>query len=82
MRIHRLSPISTLYGYTSNHPGGYIASLPDLKGPVVGEGNTYEEALADAKSAIPFQIETFGQDVLEANSPVLETFVAEAVMAT
>jgi hypothetical protein len=35
-----------------------------LKGVVVGEGDTYEEALADVKSAIRFYIETFGPDVL------------------
>ena len=31
-----------------------------LKGVVVGEGDTYEEALADVKSAIRFHAETFG----------------------
>jgi predicted RNase H-like HicB family nuclease len=48
---------------------------------VVGEGDTYEEALADVKSAIRFHIETFGQEVLEVESPVLEAFVAEAGVA-
>jgi len=43
---------------------------------VVGEGNTYEEALADIKSAIKFHIETFGDDTLELEENV-ETFVAE-----
>ena len=32
-----------------------------IKGIVVGEGDTYEEALADVKSAIQFHIETFRQ---------------------
>ncbi len=35
-----------------------------LPGGVVGEGDTYEEALADVKSAIAFHIETFGPGVL------------------
>ena len=48
---------------------------------VVGEGDTYEEALADVKSAIAFHIETFGADVLEDDSLVLEAFVAEARVA-
>jgi predicted RNase H-like HicB family nuclease len=60
------------------HPDGYIAYPLGLKGIVVGEGDTYEEALADVKSAIRFHIETFGQDVLEEESSVLEVFVAEA----
>ena len=41
------------------HSDGYIAYPLDLEGVVVGEGDTYEEALADAKSAIRFHIETF-----------------------
>ena len=47
------------------HPDGYIAYPLGLKGVIVGEGDTYEEALSDVKSAIKFHIETFGQDVLE-----------------
>ncbi len=62
------------------HSEGYIAYPLGLKGIVVGEGDTYEEALADVKSAIRFHIETFGPEVLEAESPVLEAFVAEAVV--
>jgi predicted RNase H-like HicB family nuclease len=63
------------------HPDGYVAYPLGLKGVVVGEGNTYEEALADVTSAIRFHIETFGQDMLEMDSPVLEAFVAEAGVA-
>jgi len=63
------------------HADGYVAYPLGLKGVVVGEGDTYEEALADVKSAIRFHIETFGQDVFEAESPVLEAFVAEAGVA-
>jgi predicted RNase H-like HicB family nuclease len=60
------------------HADGYVAYPLGLKGVVVGQGDTYEEALADVKSAIQFHIETFGKEVLEAESPVLEAFVAEA----
>ena len=60
------------------HADGYVAYPLGMKGVVVGEGDTYEEALADVKSAILFHMETFGQDVFEAESPVLEAFVAEA----
>ena len=63
------------------HPDGYVAYPLDLKGIVVGEGDTYEEALADVKSAIRFHIDTFGREVLEIESPVLEAFVAEAGVA-
>ena len=60
------------------HPEGYVAYPLGLKGVVVGEGDTYEEALADVKSAIAFHIETFGDEALDNDSPVLEAFVAEA----
>lgn len=60
------------------HPDGYVAYPLGLKGVVVGQGDTYEEALADVKSAIRFHIETFGEEVLEVEPPILEAFVAEA----
>ena len=47
------------------HPDGYVAYPLGLKGIVVGEGDTYEQALADVRSAIRFHIETFGQEVLD-----------------
>jgi predicted RNase H-like HicB family nuclease len=64
------------------HPDGYIAYPLGLRGVVVGEGDTYEEALADVKSAIQFHVETFGLDtVLDVEVPVIEAFVAEAGVA-
>jgi predicted RNase H-like HicB family nuclease len=59
------------------HPDGYVAYPLGIKGVVVGEGDTYEEALSDVKSAIRFHIDTFGADVLEVEPPILEAFVAE-----
>jgi predicted RNase H-like HicB family nuclease len=60
------------------HPDGYVAYPVGLNSVIVGEGDTYEQALADVKSAIQFHIETFGRDELEIESSVLEVFVAEA----
>lgn len=60
------------------HADGYVAYPLGINGAIVGEGDTYEEALADVKSAIRFHIETFGLDVLDTDSPILEAFVAEA----
>jgi len=57
------------------YPDGYVAYPLGLKGIVVGQGDTYEEALADVKSAITFHIETFGEQVLESKSPVLEALL-------
>lgn len=63
------------------HTDGYVAYPLGLKGVVVGEGDTYEEALADVKSAIAFHAETFGPEVLDGESLVLEAFVTEAAVA-
>jgi len=60
------------------HSDGYIAFPLGVKGVVVGEGDTYEDALADVKSAIAFHIETFGAEVFDTETPVLEAFIAEA----
>jgi predicted RNase H-like HicB family nuclease len=62
------------------HPDGYIAYPLGVKGVVIGEGATYEEAVADVKSAIKFHIESFGAEVLESQPSVLEAFVAEAAV--
>ena len=60
------------------HSDGYVAYPLGLKGVVVSEGDTYEEALTSVKSAIQFHIETFGDEAFEVDEPILEAFVAEA----
>lgn len=60
------------------HPDGYVAYPLGIKGIVVGQGDTYEEALSDIKSAIQFHLETFGKEALEVDPPILEAFIAEA----
>ncbi len=62
------------------HKEGYVAYPVGLNGIVVGEGDSYEEAMRDVKSAIQFHIETFGMDDLEAE-PALEVFIAETEIA-
>jgi predicted RNase H-like HicB family nuclease len=63
------------------HVDGYVAYPLGLKGVVVGQGDTYEEALADVKSAITFHIQTFGPDVAASEPPVLEAFVADTTIS-
>lgn len=62
-----------------HHTDGYIAYPLGLKS-VVGQGDSYAQALQDVESAIRFHIESFGEDVLDPDpeSPVLEAFIAEA----
>ncbi|HQG04266.1 MAG TPA: hypothetical protein PK838_08100 [Thermoleophilia bacterium] len=61
-------------------PDGYVAYPLGVTGAVVGQGDSYEAALADVRSAIEFHVQSFGADVLSSDSPVLEAFVAEAVV--
>jgi predicted RNase H-like HicB family nuclease len=63
------------------HSDGYVAYPLGLKGVVVGEGDTYEEALHDVKSAIKFHMETFGSEILDEVSSALEVFIAETGVA-
>jgi predicted RNase H-like HicB family nuclease len=60
------------------HEDGYVAYPLGLKGVIVGQGDSYEEALSDVKSAIRFHLETFGDKVFQTDQPVIEAFVAEA----
>lgn len=60
------------------HPDGYVAYPLGVNGICVGQGDTYEEALADVKSAIEMHAETFGEEAFEHDLPVIEAFVAEA----
>jgi len=63
------------------HPDVYVAYPLGLKGVVVGQGDTYDAALADVNSAIQFHLETFGPEALEVDPPILEAFVAETRLA-
>ncbi len=63
------------------HSDTYVAYPLGMKGVVVGQGDSYEAALSDVKSAIQFHIDTFGHDQIEIDPPILEAFIAEAGIA-
>jgi predicted RNase H-like HicB family nuclease len=63
------------------HPDIYVAYPLGLKGVVIGQGDSYEAALEDVKSAIQFHLDTFGPEALEVDPPILEAFVAESRVA-
>lgn len=63
------------------HDAGYVAYPLGLCDGVsiVGEGDTYDEALADVTSAIRFTLENAADEPIFSNeAPVLEAFIAEA----
>ncbi|HNY87394.1 MAG TPA: type II toxin-antitoxin system HicB family antitoxin [Candidatus Hydrogenedentes bacterium] len=72
----------TIRVVVEHHPDGYVAYPLGLQGVVVGQGDTYAEALRDVEDAIRFHVETFGPEALspDPDSPVLEAFVAEAAV--
>ena len=70
----------TLKIIVEKHADGYVAYPVGINGVVVGEGDTFEEALRDVKSAIKFHLKTFGADGLGADAPVLDAFIAEKVV--
>ena len=57
---------------------GYIAYPLGMKGVVVGQGDSYGEALADITSAIRAHVKEFGSECLCEASPASEAFIAEA----
>ena len=59
------------------HPDTYVAYPLGVEGAVVGEGDTFEDALADCRSALRFHIETFGEEVLDVDLPVLEATIVQ-----
>jgi predicted RNase H-like HicB family nuclease len=73
--------VSSIKIIVEKHDDVYVGYPVGMRGVVVGEGDTYEEALADVRSAIQFHIETFGADAFMGESPVLEAFVAETEVA-
>jgi predicted RNase H-like HicB family nuclease len=70
--------MKTLKIVVEHHEDGFVAYPLGLKGVVVGQGDSYEAALADCQSAIRFHVETFGPEVLDAEPAVLDAFIAEA----
>jgi predicted RNase H-like HicB family nuclease len=80
--VVELMAVKKLKFVVEKHRDGYVASPLGLKGAVVGQGESYESALADAKSAAAFHIETFGNEAFDEQDDVMEAFVTEASLAT
>jgi predicted RNase H-like HicB family nuclease len=80
--ISQRPAMKTLKFVVEKHRDGYVAYPLGLKGAVVGEGDSYDSALADAKSAAAFHIESFGKEAFEDEDEVMEAFIAEASLVT
>lgn len=73
--------MKTVKVVVEQHSDGFVAYPLGLKGVVVGQGETADEALADVRSAVQFHIETFGAEVLDVENPVLDAVVLETELA-
>lgn len=60
---------------------GYVAYPLGMKGVIVGQGNSFNEALDDVTSAISAHVKQFGPDVLLDEDAAVEAFIAEAKVA-
>lgn len=78
LSLRGLQHMTQLKFIIEQHSDGFVAYPLGLQGAVVGEGDTYDEALADAKSAAKFHIETFGQEAFPTDSPLVDAFLVEA----
>ena len=72
------SKISRIKVIIERTEDGYVAYPLGVKGVVVGQGDSYEEALADVRSAIRAHVREFGLDSIRPDNPAIEAFVAEA----
>ena len=72
---------TTIKVIVEKHKEGYVAYPIGRRGVVVGQGDTYDAALADVTSAIAFHVETFGREVLKAAKQTMDVFVGEARVA-
>ncbi len=75
--IHRLK----LKIIVEEHPDGYVAYPIGLKGVVVGQGETFEDALSDVTSACRFHVQTFGPSVIQDPKSVVGVYLAETRVA-
>jgi predicted RNase H-like HicB family nuclease len=59
-------------------PDGYVAYPLGVRGVVVGQGQTEEDAIADCRSALRFHVETFGPDEIDPVTPIETHLVVSA----
>ncbi len=69
------------------HPDGFVGyPLGFTRGAIVGQGDTYEEALKDTESAIALFIEHYGKKTFESHfeddARIIEAFIADAGLST
>ncbi|MCR4316492.1 MAG: type II toxin-antitoxin system HicB family antitoxin [Planctomycetes bacterium] len=59
------------------HDDCFVGYPIGVDAAIVGQGDTYDDALENVRSAIRFHIETFGDIAFKDDSEVIEAFVVE-----
>ena len=73
--------MQTLKVVVERHVDGYVAYPLGIEGVVVGQGDSFQEAINDLASAVQFHIDTFGQTVIAEEQP-LDVLVGEVEVRT
>ncbi len=80
-----IAPLHQLKIIIEKHEDGYVGyPLGFTRGAIVGQGDTYAEALKDTESAIVFFIEYYGKKKIIEHideSSSLDVYIAEAAFA-
>jgi len=71
-----MQPFKIIVG---KHPDGFVAYPVGMRGVVVGEGDTYEDAVSGVTSAIRFPIETFCKNAFS-DDDIVDARLAEVVI--
>ncbi|GJQ27990.1 MAG: hypothetical protein HBSAPP02_30220 [Phycisphaerae bacterium] len=61
------------------HADGYVAYPLGMKGVIVAQGDTFDDAVREIRSAIQFHVDTFGADAFGESEPI-EAFIAETAV--
>lgn len=78
MSTEQVSGINRIKVVVEHLEDGYIAYPLGMKGVVIGQGDSYQEALGDVTSAIRAHMMEFGVECLTEGSLASEAFIAEA----
>jgi predicted RNase H-like HicB family nuclease len=70
-----------LKSIVERHSDGFLAYTLALKDVVMGQGDSYEAALADAILAAQFHIQSFGTEAFDDDSDVEAAYIAEGDIA-
>jgi predicted RNase H-like HicB family nuclease len=78
--------MNTIQIIIEQHEDGFIGYPLGFKaGAIIGQGDSYEEALADTRSAINFFIDHYGAAIFHAGfdheSPLVNAFLTETAIA-